>query len=218
MSPRKLAALIFLMATGFVSGCRVESHKSGSGNGDDVKIATPFGGMSVKTDDANIVQSTGMPTYPGAILVTKKDKDDHHDGSADINMSFGSFQLRVKAVSFHTTDSPEKVLEFYKKGLARYGTVIECKDHHPVGSPTRTPDGLDCSDDDSHRNQVKVDDDLSGKTELKAGSKQHQHIVGIDADSTGTKFGLVALDLPGHFSFGDKDKKNDDSDNDDGKQ
>ena len=217
MRPRQLAAILLLAAGTVVCGCRVESHKSGDGNGDDVKIATPFGGMSVKTDDASIVQSTGLPTYPGAVIVKKKDKGDHNDGSADINMSFGSFQLRVKAVSFQTTDSPDKVLNFYKKGLARFGTVIQCKDHHPVGSPTRTPDGLDCSDDDRHTNQVKVDDDLSGKTELKAGSKQHQHIVGIDADGTGTKFGLVALDLPGHFSFGDKDKK-DDNENDDGKQ
>ena len=219
MHPSNVAvATILLAATAFTSGCRVESHKSGTGNGDDVKIATPFGGMSVKTDDSNIAQSTGLPTYPGAVIVKKKDKDDHNGGSADINMSFGSFQLRVKAVSFQTVDSPDKVLDFYKKGLARFGTVIQCKDHHPVGSPARTPDGLDCSDDDRHNSQVKVDDDLSGKTELKAGSKQHQHIVGIDPDGTGTKFGLVALDLPGHFNFGDKDKKDDDSDKDDGKQ
>lgn len=219
MHPSNVAvATILLAATAFTSGCRVESHKSGTGNGDDVKIATPFGGMSVKTDDSNIAQSIDLPTYPGAVIVKKKDKDDHNDGSADINMSFGSFQLRVKAVSFQTVDSPDKVLDFYKKGLARFGTVIQCRDHHPVGLPTRTPDGLDCSDDDRHNSHVKVDDDLSGKTELKAGSKQHQHIVGIDSDGTGTKFGLVALDLPGHFNFGDKDKKDDDSDKDDGKQ
>ena len=46
---------------------------------------------------------------------------------------------------------------------------------------------------------------LSGKTELKAGSKQHQHIVAIEPESWGTKFGLVALDLPGNFSNGDGD-------------
>ncbi len=50
-----------------------------------------------------------------------------------------------------------------------------------------------------------MNDDFTGKTELKAGSKQHQHIVSINPDGSGTKFGLVALDLPGHFSFGDKD-------------
>jgi hypothetical protein len=200
------------------AGCRVESNKSASGNGDDVKIATPFGGMSVKTDDANIAQSTGLPTYPGAQIVKKKDKDDHDDGSADINMSFGSFQLRVKAVSLTTPDSPEQVLAFYKKGLARFGTVIECRNHQAVGTPAQTPDGLGCSDDDEHNKNIHIDDDMSGKTELKAGSKVHQHIVSIDAQSPGTKFALVALDLPGKFNFGSKDKDKDGDDKDDGKQ
>ena len=210
-----IAVASALLATAFTLGCHVESKKNG--NGDDVKIATPFGGMSVKTDDASVADSIGVPPYPGAVVIKKKDRDGHEDGSANINMNFGSFKLRVKAVSMHTDDGTDKVLDFYKKGLARFGTVIQCKDHHAVGSPVRTPDGLDCSDDDRHTGQIKVDDDLSGKTELKAGSKQHQHIVGIDPDGTGTKIGLVALDLPGHFSFGDKDKKDDDS-GDDGKQ
>ena len=197
-------------------GCRVESKKSESGNGDNVKIATPFGGMSVKTDDSDVVKSTGLPIYPGAVVTKKKSKDDHNDGAADINMSFGNFTLRVKAVSFTTPDPPDQVLAFYRKGLAHFGTVIQCKDHSAVGTPTRTPDGLTCSDDekDSH---VHVDDDMSGKMELKAGSKQHQHIVAIDPEGSGTKFGLVALDLPGHFSFGDKDSDKD-KENDEGKQ
>jgi len=222
MRARNLTAVAVgvLFAAVFISGCRIDDKKSG--NGDDVKIATPFGGMSVKTDDTAVAQSTGIPLYPGATPDVKRDKDGHDNGSADINMSFGSFQLRVKAASFRSTDSPEKVLAFYKKGLARFGTVIQCKDHHPVGSPSHTPEGLDCSDDDRHSNGVNVDDDLTGKIELKAGSKQHQHIVGIDSDGSGTKIGLVALDLPGHFNFGDdkdgKKDKDDDSDKDDGKQ
>ncbi len=217
MRPGYLPVAAIVVAVALMSGCRVESNKHG--NGDDVKIATPFGGMSVKTDDANVAQSIGLPLYPGAVQVQKKDKDDHNDGSADINMSFGSFQLRVKAVSFTTSDSPDKVMAFYKSGLARFGTVIQCKDHRPIGTPTQTADGLDCSDDNRHNNQVHVDDDMSGKSELKAGSKQHQHIVAIDPQGTGTKFGLVALDLPGHLSFGDKGSdKSSDKDGDDGKQ
>jgi len=44
--------------------------------------------------------------------------------------------------------------------------------------------------------------------ELKAGSKVHQHIVEIDPDGGGTKFGLVALELPGKmFSDDGEDDK-----------
>jgi hypothetical protein len=200
------AAFLMLSMAGLATtGCTVDSHKQG--DGDNVKIATPFGGMSIKTDQNAVTAETGLPAYPGA-QIEKKGDDGHNSGAADINMSFGSFKLRVKAVSYTTPDSPDKVLAFYRKGLAQYGTVIQCNGHQPVGTPTHTPDGLDCSDD-SHKANVKVDEDYSERTELKAGSKQHQHIVGINPQGSGTKFGLVALDLPGHLSFGDDDKDSD---------
>jgi hypothetical protein len=185
-----------IAATALMSGCRIESDKHG--DNDNVKIATPFGGMTVKTNDA-AVDGLGLPVYPGADLV-KKDKN---NGAADVNMSFGSFQLRVKAASYRTPDSPDQVTAFYRKSLGRYGDVIQCQNDKPVGSPARTAEGLTC--DNNKDNHVYVNDDESGKLELKAGSKQHQHIVAIDPEGNGTKFGLVALDLPGHF--GDKDDK-----------
>jgi hypothetical protein len=195
MQVKKVAAVMSVIwAAGLMSGCRIESDKK-DGN-DNVKIATPFGGMTVKTND-DAVEGLGLPVYPGAELV-KKDKN---NGAADVNMSFGSFQLRVKAASYRTMDSPDQVTAFYRKALGRYGDVIQCQHDKPVGSPAQTPEGLTCDNDD--KNHVSVSDDMSGKMQLKAGSKQHQHIVAIDPEGNGTKFGLVALDLPGHVSFGD---------------
>jgi hypothetical protein len=190
-------ATLFL-TTMLMSGCRIENDKHG--DADNVKIATPFGGMTVKTNDSAVMDGLGLPVYPGAELVKKKDKN---DGAADINMSFGSFTLRVKAASYKSTDSPDLVAAFYRKALGRYGDVIECQNDKPVGAQTKTAEGLTCADD--QKNHIKVDNDLSGKMEMKAGSKQHQHIVGIDPDGSGTKIGLVALDLPGHLTVGDGD-------------
>jgi hypothetical protein len=190
--------VMMIAATALMSGCRIESDKHG--DNDNVKIATPFGGMTVKTNDAAVVDGLGLPVYPGALLV-KKDKD---NGAADVNMSFGSFQLRVKAASYRTQDSPDQVTAFYRKALGRYGDVIQCQNDKAVGAPTRTAEGLTC---DNEGKDVSFNTDSSGKLELKAGSKQHQHIAAIDPDGNGTKFGLVALDLPGHLSFGDKDDK-----------
>ena len=187
---------MMIAATAMMSGCRIESDKHG--DNDNVKIATPFGGMSVKTNDAVVAEGLGLPVYPGAQLV-KKDKD---NGAADVNMSFGSFQLRVKAASYRTQDSPDEVAAFYRKALGRYGNVIECQNDKAVGTPTRTDEGLTCDND--KENHITVNEDVSGKMELKAGSKQHQHIVAIDPEGSGTKMGLVALDLPGH-PFSDKD-------------
>jgi hypothetical protein len=199
MRVQGVVAAVVIMATALVSGCRIESDKK-NGN-DNVKIATPFGGMTVKTNDDAVAEGQGLPVYPGADLV-KKDKN---NGAADVNMSFGSFQLRVKAASYRTGDSPEQVSAFYRKALGRYGDVIQCQGNKPVGSPVRTTEGLTCDND--KENHVYVNDDESGKLELKAGSKLHQHIVAIDPEGNGTKFGLVALDLPGHFTSGDSDGK-----------
>ncbi len=191
MRGMQITASMVLVGAVLMSGCRVESDKKGGD--DNVKIATPFGGMQVKTNDAMVLEGMGLPGYPGAELV-KNDKD---HGSADVNMHFGSFHLRVKAASYRTPDSPDKVEAFYRKALERYGDVIQCSDDRPVGEPVRTQEGLTCNDDNTH---VAIDDDMSRKLELKAGSRQHQHIVAINPEGTGTKLGLVALDLPGHSS------------------
>jgi len=189
------------LAAALLAGCRVQSDKHG--DSDNVKISTPFGGMQVKTNDAAAVEGIGLPMYPGAQRV-RKDKD---DGSADVNMNFGSFQLRVKAVSYQTGDSPEKVEAFYRAGLKQFGDVIACRDNRVVGTPARTLEGLTC--DNNNGNHISVDDKPSkGGLELKAGSQQHQHIVEIDAEGGGTKIGLVSLDLPGEATSQSGDEQN----------
>jgi len=118
-------------------------------------------------------------------------------------MSFGSFHLGVKALSYKTTDPPDKVMAFYRKDMAKFGAVILCRGNHAVGTPDHTQEGLSCDKD--HGEKVNIDED-SSKNELKAGSKTRQHIVAIDPDGSGTKIGLVALDLPSHLGSDDNDK------------
>lgn len=172
-----------------LAGCQVDSRDKGDGK--EVKIATPFGGLHVTTNDKAVLEQIGLPAYPGATPV-KKDKD---DGAADVDMSFGGFQLRVKAVGFRTPDSPDKVEAFYRGELKRYGVVIKCRNDKPVGEPSHTFEWLTC---DSHEGGHVQVDDHPGKNEieLKTGSKLHQRIVSIEPDGGGTKFGLVVLDLP----------------------
>ena len=197
-----MAGLGFAAVSGLLTGCRVVEHKDGDNK--DVRIATPFGGMSVKTDEAGVQNGIGLDIYPGAVP-EKKNKDD--GGSADVNLSFGGFHLGVKAVSYTTPDAPDKVLAFYRAKMAKFGTVILCSQDRPVGSPTRTQDGLTCDKDRErtvHVDDLHIDRD---KQELKAGSKQHQHIVEVEVRPTGTKIGLVMLDLPGKMSDDDADDK-----------
>jgi predicted small secreted protein len=199
---RRIAAiaLLSLAASATLAGCHVESTKDGTGK--DVNISTPFGGMQVKTG-SDVMATIGLPSYPGAVVV--KDDSGNKDGSANVSMNFGGHHFGVQAASFATTDAPDKVEAFYRKGLARYGDVIACRNHVAVGTPVQTAEGLTC-DDDHHHGHVSVDAEASKRElELKAGSEKQQHVVTIHADGAGAKFELVALELPGDSDFdGDK--------------
>jgi len=176
-----------------IAGCRIHVDKDANGKEKTVQVDTPFGGVHVNTDQITAAD-LGLPVYPGAEVVRDKD----HDKSADVNMGFGEWTLRVRAVNYATADSQDKVSAFYKKALGRYGDVITCQGNAPVGTPTQTSEGLTCSED-SHGN-VKIDDKdygAHGGFQLKSGSKRHQHILGFQDSRNGkTRFALVALDLP----------------------
>ena len=197
LQPLHSLAIAASLSALLLAGCRIVDHKDGKN--DNVAISTPFGSMQVKTNDNADASSIGLSVYPGA--VPAKDGDDNHD-SADVNMNFGDFHLGVKAAGFQTDDSTDKVLAFYRKDLSRYGDVIECKNNSPVGTPTRTSQGLTCDEKDSHHHSHASDDGI----ELRAGSEQRQHIVGIEEKHGGTRIGLVMLNLPsGLHSHDEKD-------------
>jgi len=186
--------VIGLVAIAGIVGCRVHVDKDSNGKEKTVQVDTPFGGVHVNTDQVS-ASDLGLPVYPGAEPVRG---DDKHK-SADVHLGFGEWQLRVRAVSYATPDSEEKVAEFYKKSLGRFGDVVTCEGKSPVGTPTVTSEGLTCEDN----GHTKVGDQDFGShdgLQLKAGSKRHQHIVGFESPRDGkTRFALVALDLPaGH--------------------
>jgi hypothetical protein len=198
MRPHRTRAAINLLAAlalvAGIAGCRVSVDKGANGEDKKVQVDTPFGGIHVNTDQTTAAD-LGLPVYPGAQTVT----DDDNHKSADVHLGFGEWELRVKAVSYSTTDTKDKVSAFYQKALGRYGDVIICQGNTPVGTPTATSEGLTCSDDKNTTVQIDRDDYGSSKNarELKAGSKRHQHIVGFEEPKNGqTRFSLVALDLP----------------------
>lgn len=189
---RGLAAVFGIACLG-LAGCRVHVDKDSNGKEKNVQVDTPLGGVHVNTDQTT-ASDLGLPVYPGASQV----KDDENHKSADVHMGFGEWQLRVKAVSYGTSDDRDKVTAFYKKALGRFGDVITCQGNSPVGTPTTTREGLTC-DDSSKNGKVKIDtkDFKQDEFQLKAGSKRHQHIVGFeDAKNGQTRFALVAIDLP----------------------
>ena len=147
--------------------------------------------LNVHANSHATAKDIGLPVYPRATPFKAKDND---SSSADLGFLLNSFHFSVKAVSFVTTDSPEHVLEFYRKPLAKFGEVLECDHGKPVGSLTMTKSGLTCGDPKGGRMTANGSD---SDYELRAGRPEQFRIVGVDNTENGkTKFGLVALVLP----------------------
>jgi hypothetical protein len=203
MMQKSVAMLTGLILATGIAGCRIHVDKDSNGKEKNVQVDTPFGGVHVNTDQITAAD-LGLPVYPGADVV----KDKEHDKSADVNMGFGEWTLRVRAVNYSTPDPQDKVVAFYKKALGRYGDVITCQGNSPVGTPTATSEGLNCSDNGGH-GHVQIDDKDIGShhgLQLKAGSKRHQHILGFEDPIEGrTRFALVSLDLPAAVNGGKSD-------------
>jgi hypothetical protein len=203
MMQKTLTLFASLALTAGIAGCRIHVDKDADGKEKTVQVDTPFGGVHVNTDQITAAD-LGLPVYPGAELA----KGDEHDKAADVNLGFGEWQLRVRAVKYYTPDSKDKVTEFYKKALGRFGDVISCQGNAPVGTPVATGEGLTCADDNKNAN-VKIDEKDFGTKDgflLKAGSKRHQHIVAFDNEKSGkTRFALVSLDLPSVLDSGKSD-------------
>jgi hypothetical protein len=85
-------------------------------------------------------------------------------------------------------DAPTKVAGYYQKALAKYGTVLDCTNAAP------TPEGnneksakLTCGDDKPDK----------GGMLFKAGTKEKQHLVGVQPNGSGTIFQLLYVEARG---------------------
>lgn len=155
-------------------------------------LSSQNSGMELHANDHATPAEIGLPAYPGATLY----KDPNNDAAFDLGYTFGGSHFRLMASNYVTTDSPDKVLAFYRKPLSRYGEVLECKDGKPVGSLTSTRSGLTCAGENGGHVQVNGHSD-SNDHELRAGTPQNYRIVGIDkAEPKSTRFALVYVEVP----------------------
>ncbi len=106
--------------------------------------------LSLYANDHATAADIGLPSYPGASVY----KEPNNDAAFDLGFSSGDSHFRLMVAKFITSDSPVKVLEFYRKPLSRYGEVLECNDGKPVGTLKATRTGLTCSDEHGGQSQA----------------------------------------------------------------
>lgn len=130
-------------------------------------------------------EDVGLPLYPGAQRLK-----DTSDESSAVQMGLwgrsGGFKLVV--LKLESSDSPAKIAEFYRKALSKYGQVLDCGKAaaKPEKAATASSDALDCEDDEP----------VDGSFTLKAGTKERQHVVGVQPKDGHSKIALVYLENP----------------------
>jgi hypothetical protein len=172
-----LLAAIFLF-----TACSINVKKNEKGEDKNVDIQTPIGGIHV-SEEAD-VRDTGLAVYPGS---KEKEKDSSNDNKkANVNISGPGFGVRVVALQYVSTDPPQKLVDYYKDQLKKYGDVLECHTSQHSGHVNTNFKG---KKDDS---ALHCDGDDGGKTvELKVGTEQNQRIVAIEPEGAGSTFALV---------------------------
>ena len=169
-----------------LSACKMHVDEKKEGNNKNVDISTPFGDLKVHNQaDAKDI---GLPVFPNS---HEKPSDNNNDNkSANVNLSFGKFGLKVAVATYETDASPDKVLAYYRTEVGKYGKVLECKGgsigNVNVDHNDKSDKELHC---DSHGD--------SNVTELKVGSEGLQRVVAVKPNGKGTEFSLVYVRTSG---------------------
>ncbi len=170
-------------------------------------IHMPMGGLEVHTNSLSPA-NLGLSAYPGAILTHLPHNSDN---SADVDMRFAGWRLRVQVLNYQSSDSRNTIVAFYKQALARYGDVVTCQNNKAIGEPSKTKDGLTCNNDynyninldansraskDALKNMAEASNTAS--LELRAGSPNNQYLVVFDPSlpKTVTTFVLMHVQVP----------------------
>ena len=179
----RLLLVIALVSFLPLSACSVQEKSEGDNK--NVQIETPFGDLKVRTGAE--AKDIGLKLYPGS-TPREPSRDDKH--SANVQIGNDRFGLKVVAAEYDSKDTPEKVLDFYRKELKSYGTVVECKGTNGG----RSLESLDVGDD----LDLKCEGGEKGDAvELKAGTSDRQRIVSVHPNGTGSRFALVYIQKHG---------------------
>lgn len=176
----KIAAIAVLMLAA-LAACSVSTQKDGNGEDKKVDIKLPFTEIHVGSDTG--AQDAGISTYPGA--KPKEEANDKH--RANVQIGGENFGVKVIAATYLSDDPPQKVIDFYRKDLSKYGKVLEC------------PKGLKENHDKANE-ELRCDDKGSeepGKLDLAVGVPSRQHIVAVKPSGKGTEFSTVFVQVKG---------------------
>lgn len=175
--------LLAAAAALLLAGCSIQSKRSEEKKGEKVDIQSPIGSVHVETNEQAKARDTGLPVYPGA----RDAPPDEHDNTSKANVSLGfvGFDLRVVAAKYETDDSVDKLKDFYRKALSKYGKVVECNGD------------LDLDSGHEGKPRCKSSSSEPDRFDMGVGSGDVQHMVSIKPKGKTNQFALVRIEMRG---------------------
>lgn len=182
----------FIMALALIGwltmlACSVSVKDKDQGdNNKKLDIETPVGGLHV--NEQADVRDIGLPVYPGA---KQKPKTDDDSKSANVNVSSSFFGLKAVAIEYESNDSADKVINFYRDQLKKFGNVVQCR-------TDKQGSDISVSLGDRGSKEVSCESNKGGKVvELKVGSEDNQRLVSVEPSAKGCDFSLVYIHARG---------------------
>jgi hypothetical protein len=184
-----IASRLVLVVAVAATATFAHAQKQDSDQDKHLDIQSSAGDLHLGNDaDA---RKAGLPLYPGARLR----HDDENSGAANLSLFTQAFGMKLVVAKYDSDDAPDKVIEYYRERLKKYGKVLECHTREHGGDAH-----ADVDDDDEHpAKELKCEGDNKGPdTELKVGTENNQHVVAIKShDGGGSTFYLVYVHTRG---------------------
>ena len=181
----KFLMLVFLVSlVAMLPACSIQVDDKDKKNA-KVDIQTPLANLKVDTNEKSA--DNGIPVYPGARPRPQTDGDTHR---ANVNIAGFGFGLKVIAAEYLTDDPPDKVRDFYQDKMKKFGDVVVCKGHNDNGSNYK----VHGKDGDA---KVSCSGNSGDGWEVKVGTNDNEHLVAIQPDGSGTRFGTVLIQTHG---------------------
>lgn len=186
--PLARMALAGIMAIAAISLMGQEKAHKDTSNDKELSVTV----QGPETDAGLIVSAratakeVGLPIYPGSI--PHKDQDRDNDSpAAKLGLWGTSFGFKLVVLKMESKDTPRKVADYYQRALTKYGTVLDCTNATQPLAKDQNSEKLTCDDDKPE----------AGGMLFKAGTKEKQHIVGVQPNGTGAVFQLLYIEARG---------------------
>jgi hypothetical protein len=171
---RRVGAVATLVpAVLLATACGITVQEDEDNGSADVDIQTPLGDLSVRANSEGA--DTGLAVHPGA----RPQRHGRRRGPTNANVRIDSplFDLRVAAAEYEDDAPPSEIIEFYKKEMAAYGDVVECRGNL----------------DFTGRRVRPVCHERRGSREvsLVVGTERQHRIVAVEPRGTGSEFAVV---------------------------